>query len=99
MKNLTLKTTKIIEGTTEVPEYFKIDNFQYYRIVNENTYVVVYFHDLTKQEMEALTIYPEIQVKRVDHLYIHVQNKDIVEINKEQFTEQFDACMTFIDQL
>jgi hypothetical protein len=49
--------------------------------------------------MEALTIYPEIQVKMVEHLYIHVQNKDIVEITKEQFTEQFDACMTFIDQL
>lgn len=99
MKNLTLKTTKIIEGTIEVPEYFKIDDFQYYRIVNEKTYVIVYFHDLTKQEMEALTIYPEIQVKRVDHLYIHVQNKEIIEMTKEQFTEQFDACMTFIDQL
>jgi hypothetical protein len=35
----------------------------------------------------------------VAHLYIHVQDRDIVEITKEQFTEQFDACMTFIDQL
>ena len=99
MNKLTLKTTKIVEGTTEVPEYFRIDHSQYYRIVNDNIYVLVYFHDLNRETMEALTIYPEIQVKRVDHLYIHVQNKDIVEITKEQFTEQFDACMTFIDQL
>lgn len=99
MKNLILKTTKIVEGTTSVPEYFRINHSQYYRIVSDKTYVVVYFHDLSKQEMEALTIYPEIQVKMVAHLYIHVQDRDIVEITKEQFTEQFDACMTFIDQL
>ena len=99
MKNLILKTTKIVEGTTEVPEYFRINNSQYYRIVNDKTYVVVYFHDISKQQMEALTIYPEIQVKMVAHLHIHVQDRDIVEITKEQFTEQFDACMTFIDQL
>ena len=99
MKKLILKTTKVVEGTTEVPEYFRISHSQYYRIVSEKTYVLVYFHDLSKQEMEALTIYPEIQVRMVEHLYIHVQGKDIVEITKEQFTEQFDACMTFIDQL
>ena len=99
MKNLTLRTTKIVEGTTEVPEYFRINHSQYYRIVSEKTYVVVTFYDTTKQEMESLTIYPEIQVKMVAHLHIHVQDRDIVEITKEQFTEQFDACMTFIDQL
>ena len=99
MKNLQVKTTRVIEDSITIPEYFKIDDSQYYRIVNEKTYVLVYFHDLNKETMEALTIYPEIQVKRVDHLYIHVQGKDIVEITKEQFTEQFDACMTFIDQL
>ena len=99
MKNLQVKTSRVIEDSLTVPEYFKIDECQYYRIVNEKTYVVVYFHDFTKEKMEALTIYPEIQVKRVDHLYIHVQNKGIVEITKEQFTEQFDACMTFIDHL
>lgn len=99
MKNLQVKTTRVVEDSLTIPEYFQINDCQYYRIVNEKTYVVVYFHDFTKETMEALTIYPEIQVKRVDHLYIHVQNKDIVEITKEQFTEQFDACMTFIDQL
>ena len=99
MKNLTLRTTKVVEGTTEVPEYFRISHSQYYRIVSEKTYVLVYFPDITKEQMESLTIYPEIQVRMVEHLYIHVQGKDIVEITKEQFTEQFDACMTFIDQL
>ena len=99
MKNLQVKTTRVIEDSLTVPEYFKIDDSQYYRIVSDKTYVLVYFHDLSKQEMEALTIYPEIQVRMVEHLYIHVQGKDIVEITKEQFTEQFDACMTFIDQL
>jgi hypothetical protein len=49
--------------------------------------------------MEALTIYPEIQVKFVEHLYIYVQDQNIVEITKEQFTKQFDACMAFIDSL
>jgi hypothetical protein len=99
MKHLTLKTTKRVEGTTVVPEYFRINHSQYYKIVSEKTYVVVSFYGTTKQEMEALTIYPEIQVKMVEHLYIYIQDQNIVEITKEQFTEQFDACMTFIDSL
>ena len=99
MKNLTLKTTKIVEGTTVVPEYFRINQSQYYKIVSEKTYVVVSFYGTTKEEMEGLTIYPEIQVKMVEHLYIYIQDQNIVEITKEQFTEQFDACMTFIDSL
>ena len=99
MKNLTLKTTKIVEGTTVVPEYFRINHSQYYKIVSEKTYVVVSFYGTTKEEMEGLTIYPEIQVKMVEHLYIYIQDQNIVEITKEQFTEQFDACMTFIDSL
>jgi Holliday junction resolvase len=46
-----------------------------------------------------LTVYPEIEVKMMDHLYIYIQGKDIIELTKEQFTEKFDACMAFIDQL
>jgi hypothetical protein len=99
MKNLILKTTKIVEGTTEVPEYFRINHSQYYKIVSDKTYVVVNYYGTTKEEMEGLLIYPEIQVKMVDHLYIHIQGKDLIEITKEQFIEQFDACMTFIDSL
>lgn len=99
MKNLQVKTTRVIEDSVEVPEYFKINDFQYYRIVSEKTYVVVTNYNITKEQMESLTVCPDIQVKMVAHLHIHLQGRDIVEITKEQFTEQFDACMTFIDQL
>jgi hypothetical protein len=99
MKHLILKTSKIVEGTTVVPQYFRINHSQYYKIVSDKTYVVVSFYGTTKEQMEALTIYPEIQVKFVEHLYIYVQDQNIVEITKEQFTKQFDACMAFIDSL
>jgi hypothetical protein len=99
MKHLILKTSKIVEGTTVVPQYFRINQSQYYKIVSDKTYVVVSFYGTTKEQMEALTIYPEIQVKFVEHLYIYVQDQNIVEITKEQFTKQFDACMAFIDSL
>ncbi len=99
MKNLIVKTTKIVEGTTIIPEYFRINHSQYYKIVSEKTYVVVTHYDTTKEEMEGLLVFPSIEVKMVDHLYIHIQGKDLVEITKEQFVEQFDACMTFIDSL
>ena len=99
MKQLILKTSKIVESTIVVPKYFRINESQYYKIVSDKTYVVVSFYGTTKEQMEALTIYPEIQVKFVEHLYIYVQDQNIVEITKEQFTKQFDACMAFIDSL
>jgi hypothetical protein len=99
MENLKIKTTKTVESYLEIPEYFRINHSQYYRIVSDKSYVVVRFYDTTKMEMEELILYPEIQVRLVSHLYIHLQDQDVIEITKEQFTEQYDACMSFIDQL
>ena len=99
MENLRIKTTKTIESYVDVPKYFRIHNSQYYKIVSDKSYVLVTYYGTTKEEMEGLTVYPEIEVKMVNHLYIYIQDKDIIELTKEQFTEKFDACMAFIDQL
>jgi hypothetical protein len=99
MENLRIKTTKTIESYIDIPKYFRINNSQYYKIVSDKTYVVVRYYDTNKKEMEGLILYPEIQTRIVDCLYIHIQGQDIIEISKQEFTEKFDACMAFIDQL
>ena len=99
MKNLTLKTVKKVETYLVVPEYFRINLSQYYKIVSNNSYVAVTFYDTDIIEMEGLYLYPEIEVKHVNHLHIYVEGREIIEITKEEFTEKFDACMTFIDKL
>ena len=99
MKNLIVKTTNIIEGTTIVPEYFRLNQSQFYKIVSEKTYVLVSYYGTTKEQMEGLLIYPSIEVKMVDHLYIYIQGKDLVVISKEELIENFDACTSFIVQL
>jgi hypothetical protein len=99
MENLRIKTTKTIESYIDIPKYFRINHSQYYKIVSDKSYVLVSYYGTTKEEMEGLTVYPEIEVKMVDHLYIYIQGKDLIELTKEQFTEKFDACMAFIDQL
>jgi hypothetical protein len=99
MKNLTLKTVKKVESYLVVPEYFRINLSQYFKIVSNNSYVAVTFYDTDIIEMEGLYLYPEIEVKHVNHLHIYVEGREIIEITKEEFTEKFDACMTFIDKL
>jgi hypothetical protein len=99
MKNLTLKTVKKVETYLVVPEYFRINLSQYFKIVSNNSYVAVTFYDTDIIEMEGLYLYPEIEVKHVNHLHIYVEGREIIEITKEEFTEKFDACMTFIDKL
>jgi hypothetical protein len=99
MKNLTLKTIKTVESYVVVPKYFRLNLSQYYKIVSDKTYVVVTFYDTDKHTMEGLHLYPEIEVKSIEHLHIYVQDRQITEITKEEFIEKFDACMAFIDQL
>jgi Holliday junction resolvase len=99
MKNLTLKTVKKVETYLVVPEYFRINLSQYFKIVSNNSYVAVTFYDTDIIEMEGLYLYPEIEVKHVNHLHIYIEGREIIEITKEEFTEKFDACMTFIDKL
>ena len=99
MKNLTLKTVKKVETYLVVPEYFRINLSQYFKIVSNNSYVAVTFYDTDIIEMEGLYLYPEIEVKHVSHLHIYVEGREIIEITKEEFTEKFDACLTFIDKL
>jgi hypothetical protein len=99
MKNLTLKTVKKVETYLVVPEYFRINLSQYFKIVSNNSYVAVTFYYTDIIEMEGLYLYPEIEVKHVSHLHIYVEGREIIEITKEEFTEKFDACMNFIDKL
>jgi hypothetical protein len=49
--------------------------------------------------MESLTVFPNIEVRMTEHLYIHIQGQDIIEVSKEIFTEKFDSCLNFIDTL
>jgi hypothetical protein len=99
MKNLTLKTIKTVESYVVVPKYFRLNLSQYYKIASEKSYVVVTFYDTDKHTMEGLHLYPEIEVKSIEHLHIYVQDREFTEITKEVFIEKFDACMAFIDQL
>ena len=99
MENLTLKTIKTVESYVVVPKYFRLNLSQYYKIVSDKSYVVVTFYDTTSKEMEGLYLYPEIEVKAIDQLHIYVQDRQVTEITKEEFTEKFDACAIFIDTL
>jgi hypothetical protein len=99
MKNLTLKTIKTVESYVVLPEYFRLNLSQYYKIVSDKTYVVVTFYDIDKHTMEGLYLYPEIEVKFIEQLHIYVQDREVTEITKEEFIEKFDACMAFIDKL
>jgi hypothetical protein len=99
MKNLTLKTIKTVESYIVVPEYFRLNLSQYYRIASDKSYVVVTFYDTDRHTMEGLYLYPEIEVKAIDQLHIYVQDRDVTEITKEEFIEKFDSCTTFIDTL
>jgi hypothetical protein len=99
MKNLTLKTVKTVESYVVVPKYFRLNLSQYYKIASDKSYVVVTFYETDQHTMEGLHLYPEIEVKSIEHLHIYVQDREFTEITKEVFIEKFDACMAFIDQI
>lgn len=99
MINVTLKTIKTVESYVVVPKYFRLNLSHYYKIVSDQSYVVVSFYDTTLKDMEGLYLYPEIEVKPISQLYIYVQDRVITEITKQEFTEKFDACLHFIDSL
>lgn len=99
MEKLILKINRVVEDTREVPEYFQIGLSTYIRIVSDKSYVAVNHYDITKEQMEGLILMPEIRVNMISHLYIYIQDKEIVEITKKDFNKAFDACINFINGL
>jgi hypothetical protein len=99
MKNLIIKTQKVVTHVLEVPEYFRIKDYQFFRITSDKTYVKVYYYGNDKEALESLDLSTYISVENLDRLYIYVRDQEIIPITKDEFREKFDSCLNFIDTL
>jgi hypothetical protein len=99
MKNLIIKTQKVVTDVLEVPDYFRIKDYQFFRITSDKTYVKVYYYGNDKEMLERFDLSTYISVENLDRLYIYVRDQEIIPITKDEFREKFDSCLNFIDTL
>lgn len=99
MKNLIIKTQKVVTDVLEVPEYFRIKNHQFFRIVSDKSYVKVYYYGNDKEEIESLDLFTYITVDRLDHLHIFIKDQELIPITEDEYFKYFNEASNFIKSL
>lgn len=97
MENLTLKISQTTTRTVIIPRYFIRSNGDYYKLIDEKTYInVVYYGEDVSQY--SLYLYPKIVVHSTDLLH----GLDVItlkQITEDEFYTAYYQAKNLIEKL
>ena len=97
MENLTLKISQTTTRTVIIPRYFIRSNGDYYKLIDEKTYInVVYYGEDVSQY--SLYLYPKIVVHSTDLLH----GLDVItlkQITEDEFYTAYYKAKNLIEKL
>lgn len=97
MENLTLKITQTTTRTVIIPRYFLRSNGDYYKLIDEKTYInVVYYGEDVSQY--TLYLYPKIVVHSTDLLH-GLDVMTLKQITEDEFYIAYYQAKNLIEKL
>ncbi len=97
MENLTLKISETTTRTVIVPRYFLRSNGDYYKLIDEQTYInVVYYGEDVLQY--SLYLYPKIVVYSTDLLH-GLDVMTLQQITEDEFFTAYYYAKNLIEKL
>ena len=97
MENLTLKISQTTTRTVIIPRYFIRSNGDYYKLIDEKTYInVVYYGEDVSQY--SLYLYPKIVVHSTDLLH-GLDVMTLKQITEEEFYTAYYQAKNLIEKL
>lgn len=97
MENLTLKIRTTTTSTVIVPRYFIRSNGDYYKLIDEQTYInVVYYGEDVSQY--SLYLYPKIVVYSTDILH-GLDVMTLKQITEDEFYSAYFKARNLIEKL
>jgi hypothetical protein len=101
MENLTIKTIKSVEVETDftLSTYFSIYNYNFYKLLNDNTCLAVTYYPNNRDTVFSLELFPSIRVENIRYVQYMVKDSNYKEISKEEFEKNLNDCKKFISTL
>ncbi len=92
MENFKIKTTQVVSAEIELPQYFKVGDLIFIKVINE----AIHLH-VSKAEFD-IQLYPEIKLKPNRMLYWFESHK-WDEITEEEFLEVYFETKYLIEKI
>jgi hypothetical protein len=92
MENFKIKTTKVVSTEIELPQYFKVGDLNFIKVINEDMHLHVSRDDYEIQ------LYPEIKLKPNRILYWFESHK-WDEITEDEFYTAYYQAKNLIEKL
>ena len=101
MENYIIKTTqtKDVEFDIQLPKYFKLNKYTYYKLINDSAMINFKFYTDKIESIIALELWPYIKVEHTRYLSWLVKEDSVEEITEEEFEENLKACKKLIASL
>jgi len=88
-----------VESEIELPRFFVLDKYYYYKLVNDTTVLKVTNFYTTYDSVLALELYPSIRVEHIRYVSWHLKPTNIEEISEQEFTKIYLDTIKFINDL
>lgn len=96
MENLTIKTKKTLETDLVIPQYFSRHGYYFYKLIDDKTYLYVCNYNTGRDTMDALELFPRIEVMHIRYLENIIKPEDVKEITQEEFYKNLNQVKHFI---
>lgn len=92
MENFKIKTTQVVSAEIELPQYFKVGDLNFIKVINE------YMHLHVSKDDFEIQLYPEIKLKPNRILYWFESHK-WEEITEEEFWAVYFETKYLIEKI
>ena len=101
MENLTIKTIKseVVEADFTLSTYFSIHNYNFYKLLNDKTCLVVTYYPNSMDTIFSLELFPSIRVENIRYVQYMVKDSNYKEITEAEFNTNLNECKKFISKL
>jgi len=92
MENFKIKTTQVVSTEIELPQYFKVGDLNFIKVINQDLHL-----HISKDDFK-IELYPEIKIKSNRNLYWFEAHK-WTEITEEEFWAVYFETKYLIEKI
>jgi hypothetical protein len=88
-----------VESEIELPKFFVMDKYYYYKLVNDTTVLKVTNFYTSYDSVLSLELYPSIRVEHIRYVSWHLKPDNFEEITEQEFDKIYKDTIKLINDL
>ena len=88
-----------VESEIELPKFFVLDKYYYYKLINDTTVLKVTNFYSDYDSVLSLELFPSIRVEHIRYVSWHLKPDNIEQITEQEFDIIYKDTIKFISKL